>query len=139
MIRNIAFAAAALFAVASPASAADSIAGSWVTTEKDSVITIARCGSSYCGKLSRFLKAPPNGAGQKDVNNPNPKLRSRTLLGTPLLTGLTEDGDLWRGTIYDPRNGKSYRSVVRRKSATVLEVKGCLGPFCQTQLWRKAS
>jgi uncharacterized protein (DUF2147 family) len=29
--------------------------------------------------------------------------------------------------------------VIRRKGPNVLEVKGCIGPFCQTQLWRKAA
>ena len=132
-------AAIAALAAASPALAADPITGRWMTEERDAVVTISKCGSSYCGRLSKYLVTPEDGVDQRDVNNPNPKLRSRKLLGAALISGLKEDGDLWRGTIYDPRNGKSYRSVVRRKSAGVLEVKGCLGPFCQTQNWRKAS
>lgn len=141
MIRNLAqFATvtAAIVALASPAVAADPIAGRWVTTEKDAVVTIAKCGATFCGKLSQYLVRPEGGADQRDVNNPNPRLRSRKLLGTPILSSFKKDGDLWRGRIYDPRNGKTYRSIVRRKSATVLEVKGCLGPFCQTQIWTKA-
>ena len=43
----------------------------------------------------------------------------------------------WRGRIYDPKNGKSYRSIIRRKGPGVLEVKGCIGPFCQTQVWKR--
>ncbi|MEO0700067.1 MAG: DUF2147 domain-containing protein, partial [Pseudomonadota bacterium] len=34
--------------------------------------------------------------------------------------------------------GKSYRSVVRRKGANAIEVKGCISFFCQTQIWKKA-
>ncbi len=132
-----AVAALALLAFASPASAADPIEGRWVTEEKDAVITIGDCGNSTCGKITRFLKAPPQGVGQRDVNNADPKLRSRKLLGMPVLTGFTEESDLWRGQIYDPKGGKTYRSVIRRKGNT-LEVKGCLGPFCQTQIWRRA-
>ena len=141
MIRSLALtvaATAATFAVASPALAADPITGRWVTTEKDAVVTIAKCGASYCGKLSKYLVTPEGGVNQRDVNNPNPRLRTRKLLGTPLLSGFKPDDDLWRGQIYDPRNGKTYRSVVRRKSANVLEVKGCIGPFCQTQIWTRA-
>ncbi|WP_379548378.1 DUF2147 domain-containing protein [Qipengyuania sp. DSG2-2] len=126
-------------AVSAPAFAADPITGRWMTEERDAVVTVAKCGSTYCGRLSKYLVTPEGGVDQRDVNNPNPKLRKRKLLGTPLLSGFKKDGNVWRGTIYDPRNGKSYRSVVRRKSANVLEVKGCIGPFCQTQLWRKAS
>ena len=132
-----ALAALSLLALASPAFAAEPIAGRWITEEKDAVITIGDCGTKTCGKISKFLKAPPQGAGQRDVNNSDPKLRSRKLLGMPVLTGFTEESDLWRGEIYDPKGGKTYRSVIRRKGNT-LEVKGCLGPFCQTQIWRRA-
>ncbi|WP_435416703.1 DUF2147 domain-containing protein [Parerythrobacter aurantius] len=118
--------------------APEPIAGRWMTREKDAVVTIAPCGASYCGKLSQYLVTPPGGADQKDVNNPDPKLRGRKLLGINLLSGFKADGDVWRGTIYDPRNGKSYRSVLKRKSTSALEVKGCIGPFCQAQTWTRA-
>ncbi|GMN13440.1 hypothetical protein MTsPCn7_12160 [Altererythrobacter sp. MTPC7] len=130
--------AAGAAAIAAPAAAADPITGKWVTEERDAVVTVGKCGTTYCGRLSKYLVTPEGGADQRDIYNPDPKLRKRKLLGSALLSGFREDGDVWRGTIYDPRNGKSYRSVVRRKSANVLEVKGCIGPFCQTQLWRKA-
>lgn len=139
MIRHLTVLAAMVASLSAPASAADPITGQWVTSDKDAVVTISKCGTTYCGKLSKYLVTPDDGVNQRDVNNPDPKLRSRKLLGTSLLSGFKMDDDLWRGTIYDPRNGKSYRSIVRRKSASVLEVKGCIGPFCQTQLWRKAS
>lgn len=129
--------AAAIAALAVPALAADPISGRWVTEDKSAVITIGNCGSSVCGKISRFLETPPDGANQRDINNPNKSLRSRKLMGMPVLTDLRQDGDLWRGDIYDPKEGKSYRSVIRRKSSSRLEVKGCVGPFCQTQIWTR--
>ena len=129
----------ALFAAASPALASEPVTGRWVTAEKDGVILIAPCGKSLCGTIDRFLVPPPQGLDQRDVNNPDAKLRTRKLLGMPILSGFTADGEVWRGKIYDPKNGKSYRSIIRRKGANVLEVKGCIGPFCQTQVWKKAS
>ena len=124
--------------IAQPLAAADPITGRWITEEKDAVIQIGPCGASLCGKIAKFLVAPPQGVNQRDVNNSDPAKRSRKLLGMLVLTGFSEESDLWRGEIYDPKSGKSYRSVIRRKSANVLEVKGCVGPFCQTQIWRKA-
>lgn len=124
--------------IAQPLAAADPITGRWITEEKDAVIQIGSCGASLCGKIAKFLVAPPQGVNQRDVNNSDPAKRSRKLLGMSVLTGFSEESDLWRGEIYDPKSGKSYRSVIRRKSANVLEVKGCVGPFCQTQIWRKA-
>ena len=138
-LRALSFAVAlGAVAMSAPAAAADPITGQWMTEERDAVVTVGKCGPAYCGRLSKYLVTPEGGADQRDVYNPDPKLRKRKLLGTALLSGFKMDGNVWRGTIYDPRNGKSYRSVVRRKSANVLEVKGCIGPFCQTQLWRKA-
>lgn len=118
------------------ASAAEPVTGRWVTAEKDGVILIAPCGKAVCGTLEKFLVAPPQGVDQRDINNPDPKLRQRRLLGLPILSGFTADRDTWRGRIYDPKSGKSYRSIIRRKGANLLEVKGCIGPFCQTQVWR---
>ena len=128
----------AALASAAPLLAAQPIEGRWVTAEKDAVIQIGKCGSKLCGKIARFLVAPPQGLDQRDVNNKEPRLRSRKLLGMPVLTGFSEESDLWRGEIYDPKSGKTYRSVVRRKDANRLEVKGCIGPFCQTQVWTRA-
>ena len=139
MIRFV-FAAliAGMLGWAAPAFAAQPITGTWVTEDRDAEITISRCGSSYCGKISKFLVPPPDGVDQRDTENPDPKKRNRKLMGMPVLFDFSEDGDVWRGRIYDPKAGKDYRSVVRRKSASVLEVKGCIGPFCQTQTWRRA-
>ncbi|WP_432201380.1 DUF2147 domain-containing protein [Erythrobacter sp. W53] len=123
---------------AAPSHAADPITGRWVTPEKDSVITISKCGASYCGKLSKYLVPPEGGVDQRDVNNPNANLRKRKLLGISLLTGFKAEKDRWRGKIYDPRNGKTYKSFLKRKSPGVLEVKGCVGPFCQSQNWTRA-
>ena len=136
-MRALAATLAALL-LASPALAADPVQGRWITAEKDAVITIAPCGAKLCGRISKFLVAPPQGLDQRDVNNKDASKRSRKLLGMPVLTGFVEDGDEWRGTIYDPKSGKTYRSILQRKGSNRLTVKGCLGPFCQTQTWRKA-
>jgi uncharacterized protein (DUF2147 family) len=129
----------AALVMGTPLAAAEPVTGSWVTATRDGVVRIAPCGKSLCGTLARFLVTPPGGADQRDVHNPDAKLRTRKLLGVPILTGFSEDGTVWRGTIYDPKSGKSYRSVLRRLAGDRLEVKGCIGPFCQTQVWRRGS
>lgn len=129
----------AMLAMAVPASAAEPVTGRWLTAEKDAVIVIAPCGKTMCGTIEKFLVPPPQGNDQRDINNPDPAKRKRRLLGIAILSSFSADGDLWRGQIYDPKSGKTYRSIIRRKGANVLEVKGCLGPFCQTQVWKKVS
>lgn len=130
---------AAGLAVTVPLHAAEPVTGRWVTAEKDGVVLIAPCGKALCGTLDKFLVPPPGGADQRDINNPDPAQRKRRLLGLPILSGFTAEDDAWRGKIYDPKSGKTYRSIIRRKGPNVLEVKGCVGPFCQTQVWRKVS
>jgi uncharacterized protein (DUF2147 family) len=118
-------------AYAAPAS----IKGNWVTKEKDAIISIAPCGAALCGTIAKYLKTPPKGNDQRDENNPDASKRSRKLLGSNVLINFVPAGDQYKGTIYDARNGKSYRSVVYKGTSGNLVVKGCLGPFCQSQTW----
>jgi uncharacterized protein (DUF2147 family) len=65
-------------------------------------------------------------------------LRTRPILGMPILSGFVDKGNDWRGTIYDPRNGKTYKSIVSKNTDGTLAVKGCIAFFCQTQKWTPA-
>lgn len=121
-----------------PANAAEAITGRWITAERDAIVEIRPCGNATCGTIARFLVPPPDGADQRDIYNPEPNLKTRRLLGLPILTQFREEADLWRGRIYDPKTGKSYRSVIRRTGANTIEVRGCIGPFCQSQVWRRS-
>jgi uncharacterized protein (DUF2147 family) len=122
-----------LFA-AGGASATEPITGRWVTENGRAVVTVAPCGDALCGRISRILvpgQAPP------DTRNPDPRLRGRPMLGLPVLTGFTDSGKDWRGRIYDPESGKSYKSIVSR-DAKGLKVQGCIAMFCRTQRWTPA-
>lgn len=137
-IARVAMAIASLVLGASAATAGEPISGRWVTQDRDAIVEIKPCGNVTCGRIARFLVTPPDGADQRDINNPKANLRTRKLLGLPILTQFRDDGSKWRGRIYDPNNGKSYRSVIERTGPNTLEVSGCIGPFCQTQTWRRA-
>ena len=130
--------AAGLLLLPLSAQAASPITGRWVTQSKDGVVEVYPCGESICGKLSKFLVSPPAGPGAKDINNPDKALRNRTILGMNVLTGFKAAGDEWKGQIYDPKSGKTYRSIVYKGKSGNLVVKGCIGPFCQAQTWTPA-
>ena len=125
-----------LLLIAGAASAAEPIAGRWLTEDGKAVVAVGPCGAVTCGRVSRIL-APVEGGPSTDRNNPDARLRGRPLGGLEVLSGFTDAGRDWRGRIYDPKSGKSYKSIVSRE-ATGLKVQGCIMMFCQTQHWRPA-
>ena len=123
--------------IAAPVFAAQPIDGRWITQDGKAIVTVGRCGSTRCGRVSRILAPTPDGP-PRDERNPNKALRNRPVLGLAVLTGFTDRGGDWRGRIYSPEEGKSYRSILRLKPDGTLGVKGCIAIFCQSQTWRRA-
>ncbi|KQR87508.1 DUF2147 domain-containing protein [Sphingomonas sp. Leaf343] len=134
MQKTLILLASAAAATATPILATTPIAGRWITEEKTAIVTIGPCGAAICGRLTTLLKQPPSGP-PVDSNNPDPKLRQRPLEGLVILSGFTEKGDDWRGKIYDPRSGKTYKSILKRDANGTLKVQGCIAFFCRTQRW----
>jgi uncharacterized protein (DUF2147 family) len=75
----------------------------------------------------------------RDIHNRDPALRSRPIIGLPLLQDFapTGPGSWGGGTIYDPEGGKTYNSKMRLKDADRLEVSGCILFFCRSQTWTR--
>jgi uncharacterized protein (DUF2147 family) len=124
-----------LVVFATPVVAAEPIAGKWLTEDGKGVVEIGKCGAGLCGRITRLLV--DTGGAPTDRNNPDKALRNRPLVGLHILSGFKDAGPQWEGTIYSPERGKSYRSIVKRNPNGTLAVKGCIGPFCQTQTWKQ--
>ncbi len=127
-----------LLLVGSVSHAAIPVSGRWFTDNKDSIIEIGPCGPTVCGRIVRIIAPTKDGKPAVDSNNPNPALRTRPILGLTLLSGFKDDGSSWRGEIYDPRAGKTYKSFLARLPNGTLQVKGCVGPFCRTIIFTPA-
>lgn len=118
----------------------DRIKGIWLTEKKDGKIEIFRTGNTYTGKLiwgNSVLDG--NGNPKHDVNNPDPKLRTRLLQGMVMLTGLVYEDGKWRnGRIYNGLTGKSYNVIVTINGNT-LELRGYIGfpIFGETTVWQR--
>lgn len=125
---------------ATPVALADGqdVFGRWLVEDGNAIIDINDCGDgSPCGTLEWVN--PVEATSDKDINNPDPDLNGRPLKDMPMLWGFREKGDSWgRGRIYSPENGKTYGSNLKRRKDGNLRVKGCVGPFCQTQVWTPA-
>jgi uncharacterized protein (DUF2147 family) len=141
---RIALTSALLLAGLSAAAAdtAKDPSGTWLTEDGRAKIRIDRCGpaqAQVCGKVV-WLKVPTtdSGAPRTDIKNPDPKKRSRPVLGLPLIESLKPDDGKFSGDIYNIEEGKIYQVSIERESGSELNVSGCvLKVLCGSQTWTK--
>ncbi len=114
----------------------DAILGTWLSGKKDTRFEIFRQNGKYFGKILWG-----SGSATKDIKNPDSKLRGRDVVGLVILNDLVFDGDnVWDdGTIYDPREGKTYSCKVSLKSPDQLNMRGYVGIslFGRTDTWTR--
>ncbi|MCJ2069543.1 DUF2147 domain-containing protein [Methylobacterium sp. J-030] len=131
LVRLTALGTLALGAVGRPAWAADP-AGLWLTETGSSRIRIAPCGGGYCGTI---VSAPGKAL---DAKNPDPALRTRSVVGVQILDARQQDGSGYSGSLYNPNDGKTYSGSMRLTALDTLEVSGCvMRVFCKRQSWTR--
>jgi len=113
--------------------------GYWRTVRHGALVKIADCGNGTpCGELAWVSEAISEG-NILDIHNPDPALRAQRLIGAPILWGFSADEDGWRnGRLYNPEDGKVFRSHLQLLSHSELQVSGCFGPFCRRQIWTRS-
>jgi uncharacterized protein (DUF2147 family) len=125
---------AILLALPSPA-LAQTAAGEWLTDDRSAIIHVEMRGTKLWGTIARVLDPA---APAKDIRNPDPKARSRSLVGTPVLIDFTRSGTGWdNGKAYDPKAGRSYRSSLVLDRPDRLAVTGCVLFVCRTKIWTR--
>ena len=131
---------AAALLLAATSALAEEILGLWDAGE--SHVEIYACGDLLCGRITE-LDEPLDEDGKEklDKNNSEPALQSRPLLGMDLIAGFVRAGKKkWEdGTIYDPRDGKTYKCVMKLQRDGTLKVRGYVGiPLLgQTVVWTR--
>ena len=112
---------------------ADDIVGTWLNEEGTGQVEIFKVGSNYYGKIV-WLETPNDsitGLPRTDKENPDPSEKIKPLLGLVNLKGFVFDGDNeWKeGTIYDPKNGKTYSCYMKfeDESKKKLKIRGFIG------------
>lgn len=111
------------------------ILGEWTSPQKDSRVLIYKVKNIYYGKI-----VWGSGSATKDEKNPNVSLRNRELIGLVILNDFRyEDGIFSGGTIYDPREGKTYKCKMTLKSDNQLSIRGFVGIslFGRSEIWTK--
>jgi uncharacterized protein (DUF2147 family) len=124
----------------------EAIVGKWLNQEGTSHIQIFKAtngsfAGKYYGKIV-WLKEPlKNGKPKVDDLNPDPKKQAVPLLGLQILKDFVydaEDKEWEDGTIYDPKNGKTY-SCNMTLAGNKLNVRGYVGisMIGRTSVWTK--
>ena len=115
---------------------ADDILGQWINEDHDGRIKIYRCGKAYCGEIVWTRNGPA-----VDVNNPNPDLRNRPIIGLTIMNGFRYAGDSeWEGgELYDPKSGYTYKGKMKLAAPNTLELRGyvLIPLFGRTTSWAR--
>ncbi len=96
---------------------ANSIVGFWLTEDRDSQVEIfTKADGKFYGRVV-WLEEPLNDAGRPKVDDQNPdKAKHNTpIIGLEVLKDFSYDSskEEWAGgTIYDPKNGRTYTAYM---------------------------
>ena len=119
------------FSVSAQTHKGDDILGTWLNQEATGKITLYKENGKYFGKLV-WLRTPLDsitGLPRTDKENPDAKLKTVPIIGLVNMKNFSFDGkDEWSGgTIYDPKNGKTYKCYIQFDGITKLKVRGYIG------------
>jgi uncharacterized protein (DUF2147 family) len=147
--------AAAVVLFAAPASAQQSgVMGTWLTASGVAHVRIGPCADAasgpICGVVAGLIN--PKGPDGKvvapetatDYRNENAALRSRKVIGMPLIWGFkmaSDPNSFEDGHIYNGEDGKTYSANVSLQPDGKLRLRGYVGTpmFGQTQVWTRVS
>jgi uncharacterized protein (DUF2147 family) len=117
--------------VCSQSQSADAILGKWLNEDQDAHVQIYKENGKYYGKIVWLEEPnePDTGLPKLDDENEDESLRSRPVMGLILLKDFIYDGDgEWEdGTIYDPKNGKTYDCYMNFGDTGILKIRGYIG------------
>jgi len=146
---------ALLGVLASTASAqSPSVMGTWLTASGVAQVRIGPCPDSASGPICGLVvglinpKGPDGNAVTPDMatdyRNPDPALRTRKVIGMPLIWGFKKTADpnaFEDGQIYNGENGKTYNANISLQPDGKLRLRGYVGTpmFGETQLWTRVN
>ena len=119
--------------------------GVWLIGDKKAKVEIYQNGNELEGKVV-WMKEPLDEKGQPklDTKNPDESLRKRPVLNLVFLRGFKKDSDenKWSdGTIYDAKNGKTYKAWIKMSDEKKMKLRGFIGIslFGRSDEWTKDS
>jgi uncharacterized protein (DUF2147 family) len=125
-MKSFLFLALIAFSSALSAQSPSAILGEWLNADEDAKVTVYQQGDKFYGKVS-WLKTPndDNGKPRVDEENPDAAKRNRPIAGLVLLEDFRFDDGEWKGgSIYDPKNGKTYDCYMDLLEPGKLKIRG---------------
>lgn len=119
------------------AQTADDAVGTWRHPDNGSVIIVYKCGSGICARIAKV--ADP---GRTDDKNPDPKLRTRPVVGLVIMNGGRKTGaNAWSGKLYNTLDGQTYNGTITVVSKNSMKLEGCVlgGLVCQGPTWTRVN
>ena len=117
---------------ASAATAAlPSPAGEWRVADGTATVRIEKCGPYFCGYVA--TAANPG----KDIRNPDPAKRNRSVIGMEIMFNLKPDGqNNFTGETYNADDGQIYIATITPLGGA-LKIRGCVpnGGICGSETW----
>ncbi len=116
------------FSVANNVPPAQQICGKWESSDKNLIVQVYEVDNKFVGKIIWYSDTggKPMDYGT-DWRNPDPKLRTRKILGMPVLSGMVyePESNSWEnGTIYESKNGREWNASIYIDKQGFLKVKG---------------
>lgn len=111
-------------------SKADNLLGNWLATDNSVAVEVYKLKGEYRAKVLWFDDTKGSGKPMHmrfDTENPDPKMRSRKIIGMEILEGLKYNPDYqsWEnGRIYDATCGKYWDSSASLTKDGILKVRG---------------
>ena len=121
--------------------ASDAIEGVWIVEDGDGLIEFQLRDEQLSGVIVGSVSDPNRTKPARyDDLNPDPGLRQRPLLGLAIFTNLLSSGsNQWKGQVYDPNTGKTYKCTITLVDADTLKIRGYIGfsLLGQTRMWTR--
>jgi Delta7-sterol 5-desaturase len=111
---------------ATDARAQERLHDDWATPGVGGIVRLSPCANAalLCGRLIWVWDPQDAGGGA---------------VGSIILNDFAYVNGAWRdGTVTNPEDGRTYRGTIRL-DGDLLRLRGCAGPFCQNQVWRRLS
>jgi uncharacterized protein (DUF2147 family) len=131
----------ALFTASVIAQDKDAILGKWINSTGEAHVVISKRSDKYFGKIV-WIRDPKGTEGtvKTDLKNPDPGLRKQPILGMEILKNFVYDDGKWtKGTIYDPKSGKTYSCNMTIKGNGSLSMRGYIGISLigRSEIWKR--